>query len=326
MATKEDIQSLILNLIEDKIELSKALLKAKAINKRVKNKELTELILGEVEEKYNDDTLPEYRLIWGEPTFEFRNRFTQHTDIRNLPLPEAKHFNGKSTNFRPILFSVSEIEEAVKSNSDTIKISLTPDQLVFAKEYLEKRITNMNDWQLIQAWWSHSPTSFSKLLFKIKQKLIDVLTDIEVSLLENDSAERIFSEKTQFDASFEILQIIESAKDNIILVDGYVDGTSLKLLSSKQQTVTLQILTDPKALSESLQVLVKKFNDQYKGLEIRTSKSFHDRFLILDGTHFYQIGASLKDLGNKTFTFVKLKEPFITDALMNKVNQEWKKS
>ena len=325
MATQENIQALILDLTDDKIELSKAFIKAKAINKRTKNKVLTELILGESEGRYNNDNLPEYRLIWGEPTFEFRNRFTRLTDVRSLPLPEAKHFKGKSTNFRPILFSVSEIEHAVSTNEqgDTFKISLTPDQLVFAKKYLDKFITNKEDWQLIRAWWSHSPTSFPTLLFKIKQQLIDILSDIENSLLEENSAERIFAENTQFDASFEVLQIIQSAKESIILIDGYVDGTSLKLLSSKNKSVSVQILTDPKALSESFDVLVKKFNTQYKGLEIRTSKAFHDRFLIIDQIQFYQIGASLKDLGNKTFTFVKLKEPFMTDALSNKVKQEW---
>jgi AbiTii len=111
MAIQEDIQSLILDLTDDKIELSKALIKAKSINKRTKNNELTELILGESEGRYKNNNLPEYRLIWGEPTFEFRNRFTRLTDIRSLPLPKGKHFKGKSTNFRPILFSVSEIEQ-----------------------------------------------------------------------------------------------------------------------------------------------------------------------------------------------------------------------
>ena len=34
----------------------------------------------------------------------------------------------------------------------------------------------------------------------------------------------------------------------------------------------------------------------------------HDRFLIIDNTEIYHIGASLKDLGKKCFGFTKLED------------------
>ena len=34
----------------------------------------------------------------------------------------------------------------------------------------------------------------------------------------------------------------------------------------------------------------------------------HDRFLIIDKTEIYHIGASLKDLGKKCFGFTRLEE------------------
>ena len=40
--------------------------------------------------------------------------------------------------------------------------------------------------------------------------------------------------------------------------------------------------------------------------ERKGSKNFHDRFLIIDDKELYLIGASLKDLGWKCFTFTKL--------------------
>jgi len=44
---------------------------------------------------------------------------------------------------------------------------------------------------------------------------------------------------------------------------------------------------------------------QYKNIEIYEFKKAHDRFLILDSTEVYHIGASLKDLGKKWFEFSK---------------------
>ncbi|CAC9647135.1 hypothetical protein BCLUESOX_1377, partial [bacterium endosymbiont of Bathymodiolus sp. 5 South] len=36
------------------------------------------------------------------------------------------------------------------------------------------------------------------------------------------------------------------------------------------------------------------------------SNNYHDRFLIIDKTQAYHIGASLKDLGKKVFAFSKI--------------------
>ena len=36
-------------------------------------------------------------------------------------------------------------------------------------------------------------------------------------------------------------------------------------------------------------------------LSVKTTTDFHDRFLIIDKTEVYQIGASIKDAGKKSF-------------------------
>lgn len=46
---------------------------------------------------------------------------------------------------------------------------------------------------------------------------------------------------------------------------------------------------------------MENFNAQYPRLELQYIKTFHDRFLIIDRTLGYHIGASLKDAGKKCF-------------------------
>ena len=266
------------------------------------------------------------RYIHGETTFEFKSTYYGTTDIRKIPLPESTHFNDKSTNFRPILFSVSEIEEAVNKNADNeFLITFTSEQLSFARDFLKPSMQKNQGWQLISAYWSFSPTSFPGILFQVKQRLIDILLEISNSIVGENKLEKIYPKKSHFDASFEISEIISKAKKNIILIDGYVDGTTLKLLSGKNTNVFVQILTDPKSTNDTFEVLLEKFNKQYHNLEVKTSTTFHDRFLIIDNVNYYQIGASLKDLGNKTFSFIRLKEKFMIDALNIAFNQEWRK-
>ena len=48
-----------------------------------------------------------------------------------------------------------------------------------------------------------------------------------------------------------------------------------------------------------------KFNSQYDNIKIKQFSKSHDRFLIIDKTHFYHFGASLKDLGKRWFAFSK---------------------
>ena len=59
-------------------------------------------------------------------------------------------------------------------------------------------------------------------------------------------------------------------------------------------------------MTKELELDIKKFNEQYKNIEIKEFNKSHDRFLIIDNNIIYHIGASLKDLGKKWFAFSKL--------------------
>ena len=52
-----------------------------------------------------------------------------------------------------------------------------------------------------------------------------------------------------------------------------------------------------------------KCNSQYPPISIHAYRKCHDRFLIIDGTDVWHIGASLKDLGKKMFAFSRLDIP-----------------
>ena len=115
----------------------------------------------------------------------------------------------------------------------------------------------------------------------------------------------VFYEGQVFDADVFVTKYILSAKESIVLIDNYVDITTLEMLAKKGKEVRLKIVTSKKgnALAQSD---IKRFQEQYGKLEISESASFHDRFLIIDDRELYISGASLKDLGKKCFAFFKL--------------------
>ena len=115
----------------------------------------------------------------------------------------------------------------------------------------------------------------------------------------------VFYNDQVFDASVFAARHILSAKKSIFLIDSWVDVVTLELLAKKAKGVTVEIVTSRRGNKISASDILR-FNAQHGGLTVRTSKNFHDRFLIIDDKILYLVGASLKDLGSKGFAFAKL--------------------
>lgn len=118
----------------------------------------------------------------------------------------------------------------------------------------------------------------------------------------------IFYDGQIFDAYTFISDLIRDAKENIILIDNYIDDTVLTLFS-KNQNIDIYLYT--KTISKQLELDLKKYNSQYRNISIKTFKDAHDRFMIIDNTEVYHIGASLKDLGKKWFAFSKMDKNYL---------------
>ena len=112
--------------------------------------------------------------------------------------------------------------------------------------------------------------------------------------------------------------IIRSAKQNIVLIDNFVDDTTLTHLAKKDAGVNVLILT--KKIDPKLSLDVQKANKQYGGFSVKQFALSHDRFMIIDGgKEIYHVGASLKDLGKTWFAFSKMNELSISN-IMNAVS------
>jgi hypothetical protein len=137
---------------------------------------------------------------------------------------------------------------------------------------------------------------------KADQKFEALFKALESDKLHSDKG--IFFNGQIFDAYTFVSDIIRTAKRSIILLDNYVDDTVLILLGKRNNDVTATIYT--KNVSNQLRLDVQRYNSQYPRIEIEIFTDAHDRFLIIDDTELYHIGASLKDLGKKWFAFSRM--------------------
>jgi hypothetical protein len=129
-----------------------------------------------------------------------------------------------------------------------------------------------------------------------------------------------------YDAYVAIRDILAKATTSIVLVDAYIGSTlfaTLKALPARCPSVGL--LTADKALKPDFTLEASHFQSQFPQikLEVRTAQTFHDRFIVIDDSEFYHVGASIKDAGKRAFLISRLEDPPITAALSQFVSSTW---
>ena len=152
---------------------------------------------------------------------------------------------------------------------------------------------------------------FSKIYeLEKRQRSYEIKTDSKIEIvlnaLENKNqkiTQGIFYNGQIYDAYAFINDLFKLAEKDISIIDNYIDDT-IFTLCRKYQNINIVIFTQ--TISKQLELDFKKYQKQYKNVELKINKNFHDRFLIIDEKEIYHLGASLKDLGNKVFAFSKL--------------------
>lgn len=144
---------------------------------------------------------------------------------------------------------------------------------------------------------------------KTEKQLEEIFNYIESN---EESNQKIFFDGQIFDAFSIIVALIEQADKKIVLIDGYVDVGTLNIIAKKKDDVEVCIYTLPNTKLTTLDIA--NFNKQYSKLEVKKTTVFHDRFLVLDDSMGYHIGASIKDAGKKCFGINKIED-------MNMINE-----
>ena len=140
-------------------------------------------------------------------------------------------------------------------------------------------------------------------VFKLEEKTTEMENELKGQLPPHEG---IFYDGQIFDAFVFTMGLIKQAKNEIILIDNYIDETVLTMLDNRNPNVSATIYTAN--FNTKLQLALAKHNSQYQPINIQVLNKFHDRFLIIDDD-VYWIGASLKDLGKRVFAFSKMGIP-----------------
>ena len=157
--------------------------------------------------------------------------------------------------------------------------------------------------------------NYARLINKVES------LDERVSNIENNykpqefKNSQLFFDGQLYDAYTLIQSIFESANNEIIIIDNYVDRTILDRLVVKKNNVQVIIYTSIN--SRLLGRDINTFNSQYGGLDVKYTTNVHDRYIIIDQSKLYHLGHSIKDLGKKIFSISESDSNLIPRLLSN---------
>lgn len=159
----------------------------------------------------------------------------------------------------------------------------------------------------------------------IEQKYINSLVlehDNEIRLLQEsfnklstkEKINHIFYNGQIYDAYSLLIDILNKAKKEIIIIDNYAGKELFDI--NKDIKVNIKIYT--KNIDE---ISKKKYMQEYSNIEIITTDIFHDRFIILDNKELYNLGSSLKDIGKKCTSINRIEDSTILKELISRLTK-----
>ena len=130
--------------------------------------------------------------------------------------------------------------------------------------------------------------------------------------------EKVFIENQTYTAYLYINKLLREAEKRIILIDGYLDDSSLEFFSNVSQNIEITLITHK--VNRISEHILKRFKKEFINTTIIENKSFHDRFFIVDDA-VYSIGTSLNNLGKKLAT-IKVMENTNANDLITSILSE----
>ena len=213
-----------------------------------------------------------------------------HKELNNATSKQGKHFK-----YEPYVLT----EQGIMMLSGLLKSDIAVqmsiriiEAFVKMRHYISNNLSNQN-----QLLISHeNRISVLEKAFKKKKT----------------NEENIFYKGQIYDAYSLIIDILDEASEEIIIIDNYIDKKLLDILSKIDKKII--VITNKYNNMD-----YEKYKKQYHNIKLLTTNNFHDRFIILDRDILYHCGASIKDLGKKCFAISLLQEKSIKNTLLKEI-------
>ena len=219
--------------------------------------------------------------------FQLTNEEINELSLRSQIATLNKNMNMRGKHFKYLPYVLTEqgimmLSGLLKSDI-AVKVNIQIiDAFVKMKKYFVNNISN------------------NEILLNHEKRIIE-LENVFDKFKHHEEVNKIFFEGELYDAYSLLLDILNSSKEEIILIDNYIGKELLDVLKEINKKIII--------VSKNIDKILKdKYESQYNNITFICNKSFHDRFIILDKNKLYACGASFKDLGKKCFAITEFND------------------
>ncbi len=150
----------------------------------------------------------------------------------------------------------------------------------------------------------------------INNKLLEHDEKFNYLFSKFDKKEQLFLKEHTYDAYVSVLELLNNAEKEIIIIDNYADIALLDLIRNIKYQVILITKNSPRLSNME----IEKYNNQYHNLKVIRDNSWHDRYFIIDGKEIYLSGTSINNIGNNTSMIIKLEDENVKKLILQNVD------
>lgn len=201
---------------------------------------------------------------------------------------------------------VSEAQEILKKADADLNEMLEKDSLewrIYDRGKKEKTL-----------WWEQSISGYASKSHRpnvehwieIVRKILNATEPDFLRQIKRPKKEFYLSAGQEYEAKKTIWGIMKMASTKLSIVDVYLDDSVFDYLESLDPGIEVKLLTADR--KPTFKTLYLPFAKKRGKIEARESKDCHDRFIIIDESVIYNLGASINYAGRKAFMINKIED------------------
>lgn len=235
-----------------------------------------------------------------------------HLRFQNGTLNNKGNLRGQHIKYLPFAFT----EQGVAMLSSVLRTSIATDvsiRIIRAFVALHKYVSNnLIEQKIVNSIVLNNQNDIQNIKSEIK-----LLQESFKKFEEKKITNEIYFNGQIYDAYSKIVDILNMAKKEIIIIDGYTNKKTLDIISNIRVKITL--ITKKKSNLKPIDL--QKYHKQYHNLTVTYNETFHDRYIIIDNITIYHLGASINYAGSRTFSINILEDSLIKRALIDNINR-----
>ena len=153
-------------------------------------------------------------------------------------------------------------------------------------------------------------------LSNLETKMIDCdnnVKQLQIAFDKFKEKDEIYLNTNELDAFQEIINICKQAKQELIIIDRFIESDIFSLIKRIKCNVILITSKNSK--------LSNKEMDKYDNLKVYYNDTFHDRYIIVDKNTIYHSGNSINHIGFRKSSINLLNDTNIKKTILDDINK-----